>query len=310
MIGPSAPKGPPVPIAMAADTGLRTATLGMNSAPVLQHGLHRFRYAVPLDLLGTVLRHEPDDQTAERGYHDDGEAQRISLQGRDLPRQPTEEHEPADDGDGAQQRECDEAGGDPDDCREQGDANEEEATGGALAPRSTSGEGATWKEHRPPRREGLATPWRTHICASKSRRLHDFRCIGHRVFPHVALRVPVARSRRTRCCIPASWSSCRNVSDNHANSAWALPCRATASQRPRSWRTRAGARIGSFERRSVVVSLQGSGCRYASPSRTLDEDGQGTLRSRGKGSFPLAVQRGVASAKASRRFGICRSAVP
>ena len=48
MIGPSAPNGPPVPIATAAESGLRNMTAAGYGSRA-QHLLHRFWDAMPPD---------------------------------------------------------------------------------------------------------------------------------------------------------------------------------------------------------------------------------------------------------------------
>ena len=62
MIGPSAPNGPPVPIAIAAESGLRNVIRGGDAALVEEHLLHRLGDAVAADGLRAVARHEPDDE--------------------------------------------------------------------------------------------------------------------------------------------------------------------------------------------------------------------------------------------------------
>ncbi len=62
MIGPSAPNGPPVPIEIADDSGLSTATLRIHAAAADQDGLDRLGNAVAADLLGAEARHQPDDE--------------------------------------------------------------------------------------------------------------------------------------------------------------------------------------------------------------------------------------------------------
>ena len=49
MIGPSAPNGPPVPMAIAAETGLATRDPGRDAALALEHRLHRLGDAVAAD---------------------------------------------------------------------------------------------------------------------------------------------------------------------------------------------------------------------------------------------------------------------
>ena len=75
MIGPSAPNGPPVPMATAADSGLATAVRGRDAALADEHRLHRLGDAVAADdrrPRGQQRRpagadHGDDDQSRDRG---------------------------------------------------------------------------------------------------------------------------------------------------------------------------------------------------------------------------------------------------
>ncbi len=71
MIGPSAPNGPPVPMLIAAEIGLSTATRGCDPAAADEDRLDRLRHPVPADLLRTEPRHQPHRQaTDDRGQKD------------------------------------------------------------------------------------------------------------------------------------------------------------------------------------------------------------------------------------------------
>ena len=65
MIGPSAPNGPPVPIEIAEDSGLSTATLA-HPALADQNCLDGFRNSVAADLLRAEARHQPDRKSPHR----------------------------------------------------------------------------------------------------------------------------------------------------------------------------------------------------------------------------------------------------
>ena len=71
MMGPSAPNGPPVPMATAADSGLRNVIARRDAALVEEHLLHRLGDAVAADGPGAVARHEPHDERAHHGNDDD-----------------------------------------------------------------------------------------------------------------------------------------------------------------------------------------------------------------------------------------------
>ena len=66
MIGPSAPNGPPVPIEIAEETGLSTATFALQAAAADEDRLQRLGDAVAADPVGAVARHHADDEAADR----------------------------------------------------------------------------------------------------------------------------------------------------------------------------------------------------------------------------------------------------
>ena len=66
MIGPSAPNGPPVPIEIAEDSGLRIGDFRLHAAAADQDRLDGFGNAVAADLLGAKARHQPDGEAADR----------------------------------------------------------------------------------------------------------------------------------------------------------------------------------------------------------------------------------------------------
>ena len=78
MIGPSAPKGPPVPIAMAAERGLRNVNRAGNAAVIGEDLLHRLRDAVSSNGLRTEPGHQAHDQSADHRHDDHPQAQRIA----------------------------------------------------------------------------------------------------------------------------------------------------------------------------------------------------------------------------------------
>ena len=72
MIGPSAPNGPPLPMAIAEDERLEHRHLGRHLALAEQDRFDRFGNAVATNLLGAVARDQADDQdAAEHRNHDD-----------------------------------------------------------------------------------------------------------------------------------------------------------------------------------------------------------------------------------------------
>ena len=77
MMGPSAPNGPPVPMAMAAESGFRIATFGCDAAAIDQHRFHRFGNAVAANLVGAVARHDANDDSADHGRDDHPQAKMI-----------------------------------------------------------------------------------------------------------------------------------------------------------------------------------------------------------------------------------------
>ena len=83
MIGPSAPKGPPVPIEMAEEIGFRMAT-GGGSDFAEQNRLDGLRDAVPADFFRSVTCEQADHQRAEDRGEDHGVAQVLRL-GQSVP---------------------------------------------------------------------------------------------------------------------------------------------------------------------------------------------------------------------------------
>ena len=79
MIGPSAPNGPPVPMEMAEESGLSSATFRSNPAAAEQNGLQRLGNAVPANFLRAKPRHQPDDQRARHRHQHHPQSQMISC---------------------------------------------------------------------------------------------------------------------------------------------------------------------------------------------------------------------------------------
>ena len=77
MMGPSAPNGPPVPIATAADVGLRSVTRAGNAALSVEHPLHYFGDAVAANCGRSVASHESNDQAAD--YRNDQDRERSAM---------------------------------------------------------------------------------------------------------------------------------------------------------------------------------------------------------------------------------------
>ena len=67
MIGPSAPNGPPVPIAIADDDRLEDRDLRLHPAAPDEDRLHRLGNSVAADLLRAESRHQTDDEPADDG---------------------------------------------------------------------------------------------------------------------------------------------------------------------------------------------------------------------------------------------------
>ena len=82
MMGPSAPNGPPVPMAIAAESGFRNVMPRGDAALVEEHLLHRLGDAVAADGLGAVARHHADHDPAEDRDDDDDEAQVVVRRAR------------------------------------------------------------------------------------------------------------------------------------------------------------------------------------------------------------------------------------
>ena len=89
MIGPSAPKGPPEPIAIADEIGFNSATLGLIRLRPIEDRLHRLGDAVPTDSFRPITSHQPDDQAARDRYEHRPPTQMV------LGRRPGREGEPA-----------------------------------------------------------------------------------------------------------------------------------------------------------------------------------------------------------------------
>ena len=79
MIGPSAPNGPPEPIAIAAETGFRSAIFGVNLRAMQQDCLDGLGNPVSADLVGPETRHQPHQDTADYRDHHHPVAQRAAC---------------------------------------------------------------------------------------------------------------------------------------------------------------------------------------------------------------------------------------
>ena len=78
MIGPSAPNGPPVPIEIADESGLRIASRGCHAAAIDQDRFQRFRNAVPANSFRSVARHQSDDRELRHRHQNRPRAQGIA----------------------------------------------------------------------------------------------------------------------------------------------------------------------------------------------------------------------------------------
>jgi hypothetical protein len=76
-MGPSAPNGPPVPMAMAVEIGFPIATFGSIRLFDVTTASMCFGNAVAFDLRRTLLGHETDDDPADHGNYDDPWAELI-----------------------------------------------------------------------------------------------------------------------------------------------------------------------------------------------------------------------------------------
>ena len=70
MIGPSAPNGPPVPIAIAAEIGLAIAVRMATRLCLVMHRLHRLGDAVAADHRGHLGHQADQDRPDDRRQHD------------------------------------------------------------------------------------------------------------------------------------------------------------------------------------------------------------------------------------------------
>ena len=77
MIGPSAPNGAPVPIAIAADTGLAMRRAGCDAALLGEHRLHRLGDAVAADHRRPLREQADQQRAADRG--DEERPRRLQL---------------------------------------------------------------------------------------------------------------------------------------------------------------------------------------------------------------------------------------
>ena len=88
MMGPSAPNGPPVPMAIAAESGFRKVTRGGNAAAPEQHLLHGLGNAVAADGFRPVARHDADDHASD-DRHDDHPGAQVVVGRRTEPERET-----------------------------------------------------------------------------------------------------------------------------------------------------------------------------------------------------------------------------
>ena len=70
MMGPSAPNGPPVPIATADAERLEERHARADARAVDQDGLKRLRNAVAANFVGPIARHQADNDAAHDGHKD------------------------------------------------------------------------------------------------------------------------------------------------------------------------------------------------------------------------------------------------
>jgi hypothetical protein len=70
MIGPSAPKGPPDPMAIAAEIGFNMSDFGIHFCAMQENRFDRLGDSVPTDLVRTEPRHQPHKEPANY-RHDD-----------------------------------------------------------------------------------------------------------------------------------------------------------------------------------------------------------------------------------------------
>ena len=115
MIGPSAPNGPPVPMLIAAEMGLRTATRGSTRLPPGEDRLDRLGHAVAADLLGAEPGHQADDEPAGDGRQQDEQRLVVPRARRHQARvKALVEDEVGDEADQPQQRQSGDGPGGPD----------------------------------------------------------------------------------------------------------------------------------------------------------------------------------------------------
>src|SRR5215831_2937522 len=78
IMGPSAPKGPPEPIEMAADSGFKKATRGSTRLPIDEDSFDGFGNAMPADTLRSIACHEANDQGSYNRYEHNKQAQHMA----------------------------------------------------------------------------------------------------------------------------------------------------------------------------------------------------------------------------------------
>ncbi len=106
MIGPSAPNGPPLPMAMAEERGLSTATFGdilllPNRIASIASGM-----PCPPNGLAAIASDQSDHQAADHGNHDHPETERVASGRATDERQGLEEEEVGEEVDQVEQDIC------------------------------------------------------------------------------------------------------------------------------------------------------------------------------------------------------------
>ena len=79
MIGPSAPKGPPVPMLMALEIGFKMAKRGCTRLPLIKIRSMASGMPWPRICSEPIAGHQPDDQTAADGDDDGDGAERVGV---------------------------------------------------------------------------------------------------------------------------------------------------------------------------------------------------------------------------------------
>ena len=119
MMGPSAPNGPPVPMAMAAEIGFRIATLGSMRLRLTSTASIASGMPWPRILSEPVARHDADDEAADDRRDDHQQSEMVIARAEEGERKPVVEEEVGEKPDEVVQQIGDDAGQDSDHAGQQ-----------------------------------------------------------------------------------------------------------------------------------------------------------------------------------------------